>query len=150
MQHKANRSIFSIIIIAFIVGLVVTLSACIPAKQAPVIPGAPVVASQPSSVDWDGVANFYNKYVVGLASIGLGVAAAAHPEAAPAIQIAAKEVGNLNALLQAKAGDDDVQKQIAIIDKAIADADSKFVPVRIPPVTAAQPAAVPTTSAPSK
>ena len=99
------------------------------------------VATSPSTVDWTKTAAWYNEYVVGLASVGLGVAGIAYPKAAPAIAIAAKEVANLNTLLEQKAGDATVQAQISTIDQAIADANAKFVPVPIPAGGTANPSA---------
>jgi hypothetical protein len=90
------------------------------------------VATSPSTIDWSVTSAYYSKYVTGLAAIGLGVAGAAYPSAAPAIAIAAKEVANLNDLLVAKASDATMQQQLGTVVKAITDADNKFVPVPIP------------------
>jgi len=95
------------------------------ASNAPA-PPANAPAQTSSSNTWATVSQYYHTYVAGLiAPVGLAAATIADPAAGPAIALASKEVSNLDNLLAAKASDASVASQVAIVDKAVIDANAK-------------------------
>lgn len=134
-----------IIAVLFVVALAFTMICACTTTQTPAVPATATTAAVPATttqaIDWSKTSQFYHTWVAGLiAPIGLAAATIADPQAGPAIAIASKEVANLDNLLASKASGAAVANQVAILDKAVTDADAKVGAVVAAATKAANPA----------
>lgn len=80
------------------------------------------VTVKPGDVDWQKTSQYYHDYVAGfIAPIGGLAATVIAPETAPAVALAVREVGQLDKLIAAKANNESIASQAAVVQTIIKD-----------------------------